>query len=60
MSTPTIQTIPDLIRTIDQLPNDARAERLRDLERAMSLRRGPRDIAIGLLALDLVTLDLPT
>lgn len=60
MATPVIDDIPALIRVIDGLPNEARAARLRELERLMSLETDVRDVAIGLLALDLVTLELPT
>ena len=50
-----MQTISDLIRTIDTLPAGDRDEAVAELESIMELREGPREVALGLLALDLVT-----
>ncbi|MBW3619323.1 MAG: hypothetical protein KY461_03700 [Actinobacteria bacterium] len=50
-----MQTISDLIRTIDTLPARDRDEAVAELESIMELREGPREVALGLLALDLVT-----
>lgn len=48
-----MDTITDLIATIDRLPVEERAEAVAELEDILELREGPRELALGLLALDL-------
>ncbi|MDX1619786.1 MAG: hypothetical protein R3320_02265 [Nitriliruptorales bacterium] len=55
-----IPTIPALLDAIDGLPSLARSRRLAQLEQALSLEADQRVMAMGLLALDLATLDLVT
>jgi hypothetical protein len=49
-----VETIRDLITTIDRLPEAERDLAVVDLEAILELREGPREVALGLLALDLV------
>lgn len=48
-----MDTLTDLLHTIDLLPDEDRVIVIDDLERIMELRDGPRELALGLLALDL-------
>lgn len=48
-----MHTIRDLITTIDALPPAERARAVADLEAVMELAERPREVALGLLALDL-------
>jgi hypothetical protein len=50
-----MHTISDLLRAIDTLPAGERDDAVAELETIMELREGPREVALGLLALDLVT-----
>lgn len=50
-----MHTITDLLRAIDTLPAGDRDEAVAELESILELREGPREVALGLLALDLVT-----
>lgn len=55
-----IPTIGDLLDAIDRLPGASRSARVRQLEAALDLDQGGREVAIGLLALDLATMDVQT
>lgn len=48
-----MHTIADLLNTIDRLPAAERAGAIDELEHILELREGPRELALGLLALDL-------
>lgn len=48
-----MQTIKDLLETIDTLPAARRRECIVMIEEILELRQGPRELALGLLALDL-------
>lgn len=48
-----MHTIRELLDTIDTLPADRRQECIDMLEEILELRQGPRELALGLLALDL-------
>lgn len=50
-----MHTISDLLRAIDTLPAGDRDEAVAELESIMELQEGPRQVALGLMALDLVT-----
>lgn len=50
-----MHTITDLLRAIDTLPDGDRDDAVAELESILELREGPREVALGLLALDLVT-----
>ena len=50
-----MHTITDLLRAIDTLPAADRDEAVAELESIMELQEGPRQVALGLMALDLVT-----
>ena len=49
-----MDTISDLISTIDSLAEPDRADAMLTLERILILPQGERELALGLLALDLV------
>lgn len=48
-----MDNITDLLATIDRLPATERADAIASLESILELRQGPRELALGLLALDL-------
>ncbi|MBW3657252.1 MAG: hypothetical protein KY457_01340 [Actinobacteria bacterium] len=50
-----MHTISDLLRAIDTLPARDRDEAVTELESILELQEGPRQVALGLMALDLVT-----
>lgn len=48
-----LQTISDLLDVIDRLPSQHRAPAIAQLDRILDLDAGVRELALGLLALDL-------
>jgi hypothetical protein len=49
-----LQTLSDLLALIARLPARQRADAVAELDRALELDAGARELALGLLALDLV------